>query len=338
MPATRFPWLILALSFTTAVRSQHGDAPRQTDAQLLQDLGSEERAIDAVRILARRGAPAVALLMAAIREPVFRDDPRLLATAIYTLGKLGDVAAPAATLLLDELDRSRDDVLRNIYWALGELGPSAQAKGEDVLTRLRKLKPTPGWSHQEWSFACRRIELGFEMSEDTLRSLLQMQDQASLMAVAGQLCRMAPGARIPGELLLETFTRMELQWRQYGEGHKRVALELARAVTRHAASTPEATAARAILIYHFDLDIRLEAVMQMGQLPGKEPAATVQALLQSLEDGSLQVRREAVTALAMIGPPAWRAAAALEKFCLDPDVQLRGRATAALRAIGRPGK
>ncbi|HEX6813477.1 MAG TPA: HEAT repeat domain-containing protein [Planctomycetota bacterium] len=334
--ATRFSCLLLALSCAAAAHAQQ--EPRPTDADLLRDLGTEERGFEAVCAFVRRGAPAVATLTAAIRDPVFQSNERQLALAIYALGKIGDAAAPAALLLIDLLPAAKDDVLRNVYWALGEIGPKAQAMGKDVLGPLRERKPTPGWSHQEWSFACRRIDLGLDLSEAEASRLLKQEDHATLVAVAGLLCRAEPGARVPREQLLETWQRMEPQWRQHGEGSRRVMLELARAVAKHAPDTPEGTAARAILIHHFDLDVRLQTVMQMGQDPGADPAASVQALQRSLTDGSILVRREAVTALAMIGPPAAAALPALQELAKDRDAQIRARAAAAVRAIGPKGK
>ena len=345
--ATRLPCLLLALSCAAAARTQH--EPNHTDTQLLRDLGSEECGFEAVCTFVRRGAPAVATLTAAIRDPIFRSNERQLALAIYALGKIGDAAAPAAPLLVELLPASDGNVMRNLYWALGEIGPKAQAMGQDLLGALRQLEPTPGeagereaqirsWSHQEWAFACRRIELGLELSNAEAANLLKRVDHATLAAVAGLLCRAEPGAPVPREQLLATWTRIEAEWRQNGEGWRRGTMELARAVAKHAADTPEATAARAVLIHHFDLDVRLQAVMQMGQNPGADPARSVQALQRSLTDGSILVRREAVTALAMIGPPAAAALPTLQELARDPDVQIRARAAAAVRAIDPKGK
>src|SRR5262249_26337277 len=143
-------------------------------------------------------------------------------------------------------------------------------------------------------------------------------DMGERLAVAGFLCREKPGRPLPRTELLAAWTRGEREWRMYGETYKRVAMELARAVVMHAGDAPEGAAARAALIYHFDVEVRLQAVMQMGQNPGKEPSASVQALQESLGDGSVLVRREAVTALGMIGPPAADALPALQKLADDP--------------------
>src|SRR5690606_14512844 len=72
------------------------------DRSLLQDLGDAERSIDAIRKLVRQGEPAVALLSAAIRDPVFREDQERMANAVYTLGKLGAAAVPAVHALIAE--------------------------------------------------------------------------------------------------------------------------------------------------------------------------------------------------------------------------------------------
>jgi HEAT repeat protein len=117
-----------------------------------------------------------------------------------------------------------------------------------------------------------------------------------------------------------------------------VGTELARAVVIHLPHTPDAVAAWALLIYHFDMDVRLQAVMQLGQSGANDAETAVKALQTSLTDGSVEVRREAVTALGMIGPPAADALPALQALAHDSDLQIRARATAAVRAIGRNGK
>ena len=106
----------------------------------------------------------------------------------------------------------------------------------------------------------------------------------------------------------------------------------------HLPDTPDATAASALLVHHFDVDVRLEAAMQLGRSPAGDQLGAVAALQLSLTDGSVHVRREAVTALGMIGPAAADALPALESLASDPDPQLRARAAAAVRAIRRPGK
>src|SRR5204862_8182377 len=123
--ATRLPCLLLVTSFPAAAHAQKPDAAPKTDAQLLLDFGDDERSVEAVRTLVHRGAAGVATLMAAIKEPQFHADERRLAVAVYALGKLGDQAVPAAPLLLEELSGAQGSVLRNLYWALGEIGPKA---------------------------------------------------------------------------------------------------------------------------------------------------------------------------------------------------------------------
>jgi HEAT repeat protein len=325
---------LLAVSLAAAAHAQQHDAAPRADAQLLLDLGDEERTVDAVRILTHRGAAGVTALMTAIADPQFRADDRRLAVAVYALGRMGDEGAPAASLLLDELGNAQGGEVRNLYWALGEIGPKAEAAGGKVLERLRRLKAVrPGYDYQEWFFACRRIEIGLGLSVEQIAEFLTNGDMGERLAVAGFLCREKLGSPLPRSDLLAAWTRSEREWRMYGESYKRVAMELARAVVLHAGDAPEATAARAALIYHFDVEVRLQAVMQMGQTPGKEPSASVKALQESLGDGSVHVRREAVTALGMIGPPAADALPALQKLTLDPDAQIRGRAAAAVRAM-----
>jgi HEAT repeat protein len=143
---------------------------------------------------------------------------------------------------------------------------------------------------------------------------------------------------VPRAELLTAWQYAHDGWRAYGDGWARVTFELARAVVVHAADTEAADAARAALVYHFDVEVRLDAVMQLGQLPGKDPASAVRALRAALTDGSVLVRREAVTSLGVLGPAAIRAESEVAALVDDPDPQIRARASAALRAIRRSGK
>lgn len=331
---------LLTLTLVGTARPQQPEPAADAQTQrLLADLGDVERSVDAIRTLTRRGAPAVTALMAAIRDPAFRSDEQRLATAVYALGKFGDVAAPAAQLVIDELLTASGDCLRNLYWALGELGPRAEADGAGMLTGLRKLKPAPGWAHQEWAFACRRIEVGTEPGPDELARLLQATEHASMVAAAGVLLRRRPGSDpVPQQELLAAWQRCYKSWQRDGESAARVTFELARAVVRHAPGTPAAEVARTVLVRHFDVEVRLEAVMQLGLAPASDPALAVRALQDSLGDGSVLVRREAVTALGLLGPAAEVAAPALAALAGDADAQIRARAAAALRAIRRATK
>jgi hypothetical protein len=203
---------------------------------------------------------------------------------------------------------------------------------------MQKPPRLQGWDYMEWAFAYRRTELGVDPSPSEVATLLQGEDSSELVAAAGFLCRAHPLASWPREDLLAAWTRTESFWRRGNTGYKRAMLELARAVVRQAPDAPEATSALAVLIYHFDVDVRLQAAMQMGQTPGSDPATSVAALQLALTDGSVHVRREAVTALGMIGPAAVDALPALQTLATDPDVQIRGRAAAAVHAIDRKGK
>lgn len=328
---------LLPLSVVLLVVASRSQRPLHTDdselKRLALDLGDSERSAEAVRVLSRRGAPAVAALTGAIRDSAYRSDARRLATAIYTLGKLGDDAAPAARLLVVEARTATGDVLRNVYWALGEIGPKAEADGAKVLAELADLTPDPGWAHQEWSFACRRLDVGLDTTPHALEHLLRLRDHPSLVAAAGLLCRLDPGATVPRTELLAAWEHVAQGWRAHGEGWSRVARELARAVVRHAPDAPGADAARAALVGHFDLDVRLDAVMKLGQTPPDDPEMAVAALITALADGSVFVRREALTSLGLLGPAAAAAVPTIGALVEDADTQIRVRAAAALRAI-----
>lgn len=306
-------------------------------AQWLAALGDPERSLDAVRQLTACGAPAVELLLAAMRDPGFHADADKLADAVFALGKLGDVAAPAAQQLLDELPDAPDRVRRNLYWALGEIGPKADGGKGVLLARLTKLKPLPGWDHQEWSIACRRIEVGLAPQTAELEDLLQQEDHATLIAAAELLCRQ-PAVPVSRERLLAAWQYVFDGMQQYGEGWHRVAQELARAVVLRLPGSDAAAEARLVLVYHFDVAVRLEAAMQLGQSPGPDKAVAVDALRSALGDESLLVRREAVTSLGMLGTAAQKAVPVLSLLEAAEDVQVRARAKAALRAIAKAGK
>lgn len=325
-----------SLLLSTRVPAQDLPAVPTDLARCLRDLGDDERALDAVRVLVRRGDAAVAALMTAIETPHFRDDPDRMAAAVYALGKLGDTAAPAAKLLLDELHEASDPVARNIFWALGEVGPKAQADGMRILDALVEARPAPGWNHQEWAFACRRIELGLDVPLDELEKLFQTKDHGSLVAAAGVVLRFPAGSdRVPADAVAKAWERVRADWAAYGEGHRRVALELARAVARHAPDSTEADLARAALLQHHDVEIRVHAAMQLGQHAAADPSIPVRALRAALGDGSVLVRREAVTALGLLGASAVTARPDLESLREDPDAQIRARAAAALRALDK---
>jgi hypothetical protein len=182
-----------ALASCLAVLTAFANVPAQQPAadaelqHLLADLGNDDRSFEAVRKLTQRGAPAVTALLAAIPDPKFRSAGRSLANAVYVLGRMGDVAAPAAPTLLAELRVSHGDVVRNLYWALGEIGPKAQADGIAVLEPLRALQPEPGWNRQEWNFALTRIELGLALSRQDLAGLLQQVDH--VLAATSSRCQ-----------------------------------------------------------------------------------------------------------------------------------------------------
>ena len=74
--------------------------------------------------------------------------------------------------------------------------------------------------------------------------------------------------------------------------------------------------------------------MELGR-HGPQAAVAVPALVKGLEDKSLPVAREAVTALGMIGPSAKDAIPAMEKLVGHEDKQIRERQKAALRQIRR---
>jgi hypothetical protein len=337
--AMRLPCLLLVCSLAAMSRAQKHEPGSATDAQLLADLGNDERCVEAVRTLTHRGEKGVTILMAAIGDTQFHADERRLAVAIYALGKLGDLAVPAVPLLLDELAAvPRGNVLLNLYWAIGEIGPKAQADGTDMLGALLSLQPhnvAEGW---EWSFAYERIALGVAADKDVMKQWLRTRSLAHMAAVGWLMCRQAPDSSLPLEDLRAAWRFTEQDVQHHDETYPRVIMDLARAVSLHLPDTSDGTAARATLIYHYDVDVRLQAVMQLGQSPADDREMAVKALQISLTDGSLQIRREAVTALGMIGPPAADALPALQALAQDPDLQVRARAAAAVRAIGRNGK
>lgn len=331
--------LVFALATAALTPAQHRAAAAVDDQQLLRDLGPDETCVAAERALVRRGAAGVALLTKALADPEFGADPARLAHAIYTLGKLGDAATPAVDLLLQQLPASDDGVLRNTCWALGEIGAKAEAEGRNVLARLQRLKPQPGWGHQEWAFACRRIELGNYLSTEQLARLLRDNSHASVVAAADVICRLPGGsAQVPQQELLAAWRRFHEMWRSDGQSAARAALELARALVHHGSDAMDLDEARAALVEHFDVEVRLAAVMQLGQGLDQAPRGVVEALRRALADGSVLVRREAVTSLGMLGKAAADAVPVLTAMLQDADAQIRGRAAAALHAIAGKAK
>lgn len=302
----------------------------------LRDLADEEKSLDAVRAFVRLGAAGARLLAEAMREARYHDDPKWRVSAYYALGKLGDAAASVAPLLLRELETAGDDVKGTLFWAVAEVAAGREDRLQ-LLERLVARKPQPGPLHVEWAYACRRLELGNEI-DDLFGELLRSPAHADQVAAASVLIRRPPVDVNPPEDLLPAFDRMH-QEHLRGAYAMRPLLELARAVVRHCPRVHQADAARCVLVYHYELEVRLDAAMQLGRsvyVDQTAKTAALAALRTSLTDGSVLVRREAVTSIGVLGLPAGKDA--LDALREDPDAQIRTRAAAALRSIERAAK
>jgi HEAT repeat protein len=317
---------------------EHAGEPSEHKATLqraVNELTDDDRHLDAVRTLIRHGESAVAELRQAIRDPRVRADAKRLAAMFYAVGRIGEPARPLAPLLVGEAAGAPDEVARSIFWALGEIGPGDEPATHELpwWSALLAMRPNPGASHQEWMFACRRIELGRAASKQQLRDLLQAQDHATLAAAAALVRQRAHDLdRDTRTALRDAWRQVREGWAQHGTSWARVTRELGRALAAAEPDTPDAVLALCDLVDHFDVDVRLDAVMRLGQVRHAFVDA-VDALVKATADGSVHVRREAVTALGMLGTKAAAAAAVLGQLVDDPDAQVRRRAAAALRAV-----
>lgn len=321
-----------ATMFAPYVACQDRSADEQ---QLLDDLGHFERRLDSIRKLVRLGPRGVELLQAGLRQDALRQQPETTLSALYALGRLGQHATPAVEQLLDIAAHSRPPELNNAFWALGEIGPHLGAGRAALLQRLQPMKPEPGWAHQEWAFACRRIELGNGLDFDEIDAQLREVEHASQVAAAEVLRQWPPGKEIPEDALRSAWTAACDQWQHEHEGCRRRVMALSRVMAHHFPRSETAAAANRILLEHWEEEVRLHAVMELGRSPGTAVKDTVGYLQKSLHDGSPLVRREAVTALGMLGADAAPATDDLRALTHDDDRQIRARAEAALRSIER---
>jgi len=86
-----------------------------------------------------------------------------------------------------------------------------------------------------------------------------------------------------------------------------------------------------VLLDQPDREGRLEAVRALGVGFGPQ---SVPVLINALADGDVAVRRETISALASIKPPAPEALSALAKSMKDPDPSVRRYAAAAMGDLG----
>lgn len=339
---TSIRWLCFAFAMACAsggalgaqARVCFGDAGRRSVAELVEDLRNEQLANAAILALTRRGAEVLEPLLQTLLAAHERGEEALALRTSFTIGRLRDEGAPAAMPLLRLLPRTNGDLCRNLFWALGEVGPRAQENGDDVLTELRQVQVPPGDLRREWSFACRCIEVGTRGGAGTIRALLDSPSHGDHVAAAALLKRLPVGAALPQRELSLQFRAMRAAWWTFGSGWSHAPLALAEAVVRHGESREDVLRAQQMLVYHFDFEVRLAAVAALGRDPGSDLMETSAILIDALGDGWLPVRREAVTALSMLGRASRDAVPYLEVLAArEGDVQLRVRAAHAIRVI-----
>jgi hypothetical protein len=316
------------------VRVSCGDAGRRSAEELLQDLRQDHLANDAILRLTRRGAEVIEPLLQTLWWAHEQGEEALALRASFTIGRMRDEGASAAPTLLGLLACARGPLRRNLFWALAEVGPKAEEDGVPVLAELRDQLVQRGAPCQESQFTIRCIEVGRRGDGSAVKTLLEMPDHASYVAAAALMRRMAVGGDCPQSRLSKVFRALRGEWWRRGAGWSRAPLALAEAVVRHGESPEDVVHAQQMLVYHFDFEVRLAAVMALGRDPGSDLMETSTILIDALGDGWLPVRREAVTALSMLGRASRDAVPYLEVLAArEGDMQLRVRAAHAIRVI-----
>ncbi|MCU0867774.1 MAG: HEAT repeat domain-containing protein [Planctomycetes bacterium] len=344
------------LLLVTALPGLAAQTPSDTQ-KLIAELANDDRWLAAVHGLSAMRATVVPALLAHINERLpFGPEDRSCLMAIYTLGKLGDEAATAARPLLAHLIDADGSLQKQLIWALGEVGPAAAATDAELLDELIRQRPQPGPTHQEWSIARCRIALGINPSAEQLTQFFAKEELGYHVAVADFLLRdTTPLKGENRERLLGLFRRVlathtqldpevpqEVEFRlSFAQeaiavlnGMDRSVHELARAVAARLPDTKERLPAWMLLVGHFDPDVRLDAVRALG---GSGDRQALLALRVALEDGNPAVRREAITALGMLGPLAKDAEDKLRDLATSEDKQVAARAAASLRAVQKKG-
>ncbi|MCC6421363.1 MAG: HEAT repeat domain-containing protein [Gemmataceae bacterium] len=288
-------------------------------------------------------------------------------SAAFALGKIGKQATPALGALGQSLKDTDPGVREAAAFAIGEICGKARAWNEELLKTLAGLvqndpdplvrrsaacavghmgKATPeakaalnaGLADKEpavrqnvaWALG----RLGDDMLPG-LRRALKDADTLVRRDAAGSVARLSAGVAADAlPELVKCAADKDVELRKAAVAALVRLTEFARPEEIAAAKAPLAQALK-----DREPEIRRNAALAMAGLGGQDALSAMEVLLDLLQNGSLNMRRQVALALKNVGPEAKAAVPALRKALADPDEELRMNAAVAfigLKATGEP--
>jgi HEAT repeat protein len=246
--------------------------------------------------------------------------------AAYELGMLGPKAAPAVPALhaiLDVNSRKNEYARSMAAWALGRIGPAAEAEIPLLVETMRSTKLLA--VRRSAAEALGNLGPAAKPAVGALLTMLQNDDDISCVNAAVAIWKIDRNPKAVPAL------REMLRHGNTSHGNKSQAFAAAVALGQMGADAGEVAPALIEALHSTDADVRRAAARSLGQL-GKAAFRSFKEA-NVLHDPDPEARREVVEALGWMGPVAVPALiAALKDKDSSPAVR-----RAAARALGRLG-
>ncbi len=280
-----------------------GDSRSEVIIALVNALADQSAAVtmNAANALSQLGAPAVPSLLPLLTDADYRQ------LAVEMLGEMGvaaESAVPALLELLTKLEDTDEELRREVFIALGSIGPRAAVATPEMMSLLDN--PEAGDARAGAAYVLARI--GERRALPALKAILASSENEGLLrSAAWATVALEPGNKSNAALVMPYLLRAS---------SSEMPLVRREVMTAFATLGPEASAALPVLLEHAagDPDASVRAMSLNALTEIHAPAAQVIPIaIVALEDPDVTVRNAARYVLGRQGPAAMEAAARLRE-------------------------
>lgn len=323
----------VALAMTAPLHAQRTFLSKDAAAWVKELAGAGEATRrSAAFALGKLGGEAVAALPA-LKHALAKDSSaKVREAAAVALGEIarGNITAAADPQLLPLLTQAlKDDawpVRRSAAFALGCMETQAEPARELLEAALTDTSPEV---RQNAAWALGRVSAA---SIPKLRDALRDADAFVKRDAAQSLYLIEDPVPIRAALP-ELLGAVQENNSEVRRAAVRVLIRIIGPEDGKSAAVP----LRAVLL-DADEEIRTNGALALANIGGKDAALAVPTLVNALNRGDIELRRQAAAALRNIGPDAAQAVPDLVRTLKETDAELRTNAALALGGIGQPAE
>lgn len=282
------------------------------------DVGPRKAAAESLGYL--KAEAAIPLLAKALAEP------ELTAAAANALAQMGKAAKPAVADLLKVLKREKVENRGAVYYALGAIGPDAEAAIPALIAGIND-EGDGSWYRDDAATALGQVGKNSPQAVDALIAALKSDNEYVQGNAAEALAGIGENAKRAIPAIAKLLDDKE-------PGVRTSALD---ALATFGPDAKEALPAIIAQIEDKEQSVRYNAVEAMPKV-GPQSPEIVPALVKALRDPSENVRRQAVWVLRDLGPLAKDAAPALTELIVNEEGEVYSEVIEVLTRLGADAK